>query len=139
MSMSGMQRLQLGQVWQERGSGWRCEGGTPRSSGDLGVSAPSVPVRREPQGMMSRGTEPGGGRAGQGRPLGEGMPWLGLKCPGKKLGRKKLQEAAGLRQGAQGPHRASSPLLPCLSACDSEPRADETSLCLTGRFGVSLG
>ena len=47
------------------------------------------------------------------------MPWLGLKCPGKKLGRKKLQEAAGLRQGAWGPHRASSPLLPCLSACDS--------------------
>lgn len=67
------------------------------------------------------------------------MPWLGLKCPGKKLGRKKLQEAAGLRQGARGPHRASSPLLPCLSACDSEPRADETSLCLTGQFGVSLG
>lgn len=61
------------------------------------------------------------------------MPWLGLKCPGKKLGRKKLQEAAGLRQ------EASSPPLPCLSACDSEPWADETSLCLTGRFGVSLG
>ena len=58
--------------------------------------------------------------------------------PGKKLGRK-FQEAAGLRQGAQGPHGASGPLLPCLLACDSEPRADETPLCLTGWFGVSLG
>lgn len=67
---------------------------------------------------MSHATEPGGGRAGHGRPLGEAMPWLGLKCPGKKLGRK-FQEAAGLRQGAQGPHGASGPLLPCLLACDS--------------------
>lgn len=110
----------------------------PDPLGIWGVSAPSVPVRREPQGTMSHATEPGGGRAGQGRPLGEGMPWLGLKCPGKKLGRK-FQEAAGLRQGAQGPHGASGPLLPCLLACDSEPRADKTPLCLTGWFGVSLG
>ena len=58
----------------------------------------------------------------------------GPETPGEEAGQKKLQEAAGLRQGSWG---CTEPAGLSCPAC--RPRADETALCLTGRFGVSLG